>query len=129
MRNESEAMQDEILKKSLGLTHGESIVIDKSNGHRLIVSYSDKRAAKDAYNREKGLKKLKRNIGSGRLTKQQVNQRGYNKFLKLIGEVTIEIDETKVERGGALVRPRWRSLPKQQVRPLPISRRLSAWAN
>lgn len=100
LRNESEAMQAEILKKSVDLTNGESIVINKANGHRLIVSYSDKRAAKDAYNREKGLRKLRRKIGSGRLTKQQVNQRGYNKFLRLVGEVKIEIDETKVEHAS-----------------------------
>ena len=29
-----------------------------------------------------------------------------------------------MERGGALAKPGWRSLPKQQVRPLPISRKL-----
>jgi transposase len=100
LRNETETIQAEILKKSEGLANGGSIVIDKTNGHRLIVSYSDKRAVKDAYNREKGLKKLRRKIGSGRLTKQQVNQRGYNKFLRLVGEVKIEIDEMKVEQAA-----------------------------
>lgn len=39
-------------------------------------------------------------FGAGRLTKQQVNQRGYNKFLKLVGEVKIEIDEAKVEQSA-----------------------------
>ncbi len=100
LRNESEAIQAEILKKSAGLINGASLVIDKGNGHRLIVSYSDKRAAKDAYNREKGLKKLRGKIGSGRLTKQQINQRGYNKFLRLVGDVKIDIDETKVEQAS-----------------------------
>jgi len=36
-------------------------------------------------------------VKSGQLTKQQLNNRGYNKFLKLAGEVTIKIDETKIE--------------------------------
>jgi transposase len=100
LRNESQAIQERILKKSAGLTNGESIVIDKAKGHRLIVSYSDARAAKDASNREKGLRKLRCKIGSGRLTKQQVNQRGYNTFLRLVGEVRIEIDEEKVKQAA-----------------------------
>ena len=97
IRNETEAIQQEILKRSAHLKNAQSFVIDKPNGHRLIVSYSDKRASKDSYNREKGLKKLRRRIGSGKLTKEQINNRGYNKFLRLQGEVRIEIDESKIK--------------------------------
>ena len=98
LRNESEELQQEILRRSAGIKNGESFVIEKLNGHRLIVSYSDRRAKKDAHNRKKGLRKLKQKIGSGKLTKRQLNQRGYNKFLRLVGEVTIEIDEAQVEQ-------------------------------
>lgn len=98
LRNETEEVQREILQRSRGLTNGESFVLAKSNGHRLIVSYSDKRAAKDAFNREKGLRKLRRKIKSGKLRKTQLNNRGYNKFLKLQGEIRIELDEAKVEQ-------------------------------
>jgi transposase len=98
LRNEMEETQEEILRRGVGMRNGESFIIEKPNGHRLIVSYSEKRAVKDAHNREKGLRKLRKKIGAGRLTKQQINQRGYNKFLRLVGEVMIEVDEAKVEQ-------------------------------
>jgi hypothetical protein len=34
-------------------------------------------------------------ISSGKLTKANINNRGYNKYLKLEGEVKIEIDKEK----------------------------------
>lgn len=96
LKNETWKIQDEILESCTHLANGESIVIDKPDGHRLIVSYSDKRAEKDLYNRDKGLKKLRRKIRSGRLTKDHINNRGYNKFLRLTGNTQIEIDESKI---------------------------------
>lgn len=100
IKNETEKIQKEILKRSANLSNGESLIIEKPNGHRLIVSYSDKRAKKDLYNRDKGLKKLRRRVRSGKLTKEQINNRGYNKFLRLQGEVKIEIDESKIEQAA-----------------------------
>jgi len=54
---------------------------------------SAKRAGKDRRNREKGLARLRKRIKSGKLTKSNINNRGYNKFLKLEGEIKIAIDE------------------------------------
>lgn len=62
---------------------------------RLIVHYSDKRAKKDSYNRERGLKRLEKRLKSGKLTKSNINNRGYNKYLEMEGEVTIRIDYEK----------------------------------
>ena len=39
--------------------------------------------------------KLKKRVISGKLNKQHINNRGYNKYLKLEGDVTISIDEEK----------------------------------
>ena len=100
LRNESEEIQAEILKRSLGLRNGDSFVVEKPNGHRLIVSYSDMRAAKDVFNREKGIRKLRKKIKSGKLTKEHINNRGYNKFLKLKGEIQIALDERKVQEAA-----------------------------
>jgi len=97
LKNESEEIQREILDRGAGLKNGESFVIEKPNGYRLVVSYSDKRAAKDAFNRKKGIKKLRKKIRSGKLTKEHINNRGYNKFLKLEGDIRIEVDESKIE--------------------------------
>ena len=96
IRNETQPMQEEILRRCGGLHDGESVVIEKNNSHRLIVSYSDKRARKDAHNRQRGLKKLRQKVHSGRLTKEHLNNRGYNKFLRLSGKMKIEIDEAKI---------------------------------
>ena len=101
LRNETQAMQEEILRLCGNLQNGQSVVIPHEDEHRLIVSYSEKRARKDAYNRERGLGRLRKRIGSGQLTKEHLNNRGYNKFLKLTGEVAVEIDESLI---GAAVR-------------------------
>jgi transposase len=96
LKNETRSIQEEILKRSARLKNGECIVIDKPNRHRVIISYSDKRAAKDSHNRDKGLKKLRQRVSSGKLTKDHISNRGYNKFLQLTGDIQIEIDESKV---------------------------------
>jgi len=100
IRNETAAMQEEILTRCRGLTNGQSVVIEHEKGRRLIVSYSDKRAKKDAHNRKRGVARLRQRVGSGRMTKEHLNNRGYNKFLKLTGEVAVEIDETKIEQAA-----------------------------
>jgi len=97
LRNETEAMQETILHRCRGLSNGQSVLIEQDGGRRLIVAYSDKRARKDQHNRAQGLQRLKKRVASGRLIKEHLNNRGYNKFLKLTGEVTVEIDEEKVD--------------------------------
>jgi transposase len=98
IRNETQAVQDDILQRCNGLNNGQSVEIIRDDGYRLIVAYSDQRAKRDAHNRQRGLTRLRKRLGSGRMTKEHLNNRGYNKFLKLSGEVSIEIDETKVEQ-------------------------------
>jgi transposase len=77
------------------LNSGEAKAIKQDDGTRLIVSMSDKRAGKDKHNREKGLARLQKRIRSGKLTKSSINNRGYNKYLKLEGEVTVTLDKEK----------------------------------
>jgi len=67
----------------------------KSKNGRLIVSYSPKRARNDKKNREKGLKRLEKRVASGKLTKDHINNRGYNKYLTLSGEIKVAIDYEK----------------------------------
>src|SRR5690606_21079670 len=93
IKNESKLVKDKIF--ALSLLDGQSAVIQKDAHQRLIVSYSTKRAKKDAANRKKGLEKLERNIASGKLTKQHINNRGYNKYLKMDGVINVAIDYDK----------------------------------
>ena len=68
----------------------------RENGERLVVSYSDKRAKKDAYNHDRGIARLRKAYKSGRITKDQVNKRGYNKFLEISKDIDVVISEEKI---------------------------------
>ena len=68
----------------------------RQNGERLIVSYSEKRAKKEAYNRNRGIARLRKAYKSGHITKQQVNKRGYNKFLEISKDIEVSISEEKI---------------------------------
>ena len=98
IKNEKQDIQRKIL--SLELKNGESAVVNRDD-LRLIISYSDSRAKKDYENRRKGLGKLEKRINAGKLTKSNINNRGYNKYLKLEGEIEITLDHQKFEADGA----------------------------
>jgi len=96
IKNESEQVKADMLKQAAGLKNGDSFELKKPDGTRLVVIYSDKRARKDAANRDKGVRKLLKQIRSGRLTKQNINRRGYNKFLAITGNAAVSLDEGKI---------------------------------
>jgi transposase len=95
IKSEKQSIKQQIF--SLGLKNGESSMIHKDENTHLIVSYSDSRARKDKSNRERGLKKLEKQIQSGKLTKSNINNRGYNKYLKFEGEISVSIDNDKFD--------------------------------
>lgn len=95
IKNESNIIQQQVLSKKY--TNGSTYVFAKADETKLIVSYSDKRAAKDANNRERGLKRLEKQLKKGRLTKSSINNKGYNKYLKLTGNVVVSIDYDKYQ--------------------------------
>lgn len=99
IKNESELIKKQIL--SLNLADKTSEVIQKEDGTKLIVGYTEKRAKKDKHNRERGLMRLEQKIQSGKLTKSSINNRGYNKYLKLEGKVNISIDHDKFTQDAA----------------------------
>lgn len=95
IKNETQAIKEQIL--ALGLNDGESQVIIKSEQAKLIINYSQTRAKKDKHNRQKGIAKLEKQIRTGKLTKTQINNKGYNKFLKMDGHLAVALDKTKIE--------------------------------
>jgi transposase len=96
LKNESNNLKDKILETKF--KDGTFLSLNRNDQTRLIVHYTKSRAKKDAYNRERGLKRLEKRINSGRLTKSNINNRGYNKYLKLTGEINIEIDYDKFKK-------------------------------
>lgn len=101
IKNENAAIKSQILAAAKTLTNGGTATIEKEDGTKLIISYSDKRSKKDAANREKGITRLNRQIKAGKLTKQSIHNRGYNKFLKLDGSIDISIDQKKIDEDRA----------------------------
>ena len=98
-KSETEKIKEQIL--ALGMKHGDVVEIKKDGDVRLVLSCTEKRAKKDAHNRQRGLARLQKRMASGRLTKQNINNRGYNKYLKMEGEVTISINMEKYEADAA----------------------------
>jgi transposase len=96
IKNESEKTKAQILTHSF--SDGATISIKEKDVTRLIVNYSSSRSKKDAYNRKRGLNRLEKQVKAGRLTKSNINNRGYNKYLKLNGEISIEIDYEKYNK-------------------------------
>ena len=95
IRSESPAIKKWIL--SIGRADGNMAEHRKSGQQRIIVSYSEKRARKNAWNRQKGVDRLRKAYAKGTLTKENVNKRGYNKFLDINKDITVSINEEKIK--------------------------------
>ena len=96
-RIRSESMEARDWMLGIDWTDGRCEEHERRAGQRLIVSYSDARAKKNAHNREKGVERLKKAYAKGTLTKDKVNKRGYNKFLDISKDVTVSINYEKIE--------------------------------
>ena len=97
IKNETESMKKKILIKTKKIKENGNCIIKRPDRTRLIITYSESRAHKDAHNRERGLEKLKKRVQSGKLTKENINNKGYNKFLTLEGSITVKVDEDKIK--------------------------------
>lgn len=95
IKNINKDDQDKVLSAIPQKDSSSEIELDEL--HRLIITHSTKREEKDKYNRERGIRKLKKKMKSGKLTKSNINNRGYNKYLKLEGHTKISFDNELVE--------------------------------
>jgi hypothetical protein len=93
IKNENQEVKQWILslKKNNG-AFNETI----KDGSSLIVGYYDSRTKKDKYNREKGVSHLIKSFKSGKITKENINKRGYNKFLEISDNVKVNINQQKI---------------------------------
>ena len=89
-----QTVQEQILFQTYNNGETKSITLNPTS--KLIISYANNRAKKDAANRERGIAKLKKQITTGKLNKAHINNRGYNKFLDIENEVKIKLNEGKV---------------------------------
>ena len=63
---------------------------------RLVLTYSKDRAKNDAENRKRGIERLRHDFSSGTIKKENINRRGYNKFLEITNDVGIVINEQRI---------------------------------
>lgn len=95
IKNESK----EIKTWALSLAKQDGVFNETRKGSaRLIVGYSENRAKKDRHNREKGVKRLEKAYRSGNITKENINKRGYNKFLEIQDNVKVAINHDKIKQ-------------------------------
>jgi transposase len=95
IKNENKNITNRIL--SLTKQDGAFYEYQKTKNCRLIVGYSEKRAKKDALNREKGIKRLENEFNRGLVTKDKINKRGYNKFLEISDNIEVKINYDKIK--------------------------------
>lgn len=93
IKNEPDQVKQRIQEQEW--REGKVIRLSRKDNTKLIVAYSQKRARKDEHNRQRGLNRLEKQIKRGKLTKANINNRGYNKYLKLEGELAVKIDYEK----------------------------------
>lgn len=95
IKNSGKAVRQWILSQP---KDGHSREYALGGGERLILGYSKVRADREAYNRKRGVERLRKAYAGGTLTKDKVNQRGYNKFLELSKDVSVAINEDKIRQ-------------------------------
>ena len=71
------------------------------NGKKLVVSYSERRALKDASDRKKAISKLTVKLEKSKSTKAHLSNNSYRKYLRLEGKSTIALDEDKISADSA----------------------------
>ena len=94
LKNEAAEIRAAILSLQLG--DGKSAELSHNDGNRLIVNYSVARALKDNDNRQRAIRRLEKLLKAGKLTKSQINNKGYNRLLKMDGKITVALDNEKV---------------------------------
>jgi hypothetical protein len=95
IKNES----NEIKKRALTLSKQDGEFYEAQKGSaRIFVGYSENRAKKDRHNRNKGVKRLEKAYLSGNITKDNINIRGYNKFLEISDNIKVTINQNAIKQ-------------------------------
>ena len=103
LRNLNTSLKSKILdiNNYKEITPGLMIAQFEYDSKKLVVSYSAKRARKDASDRKKAVEKLKDKLEKSKSIKSNISNNSYRKYLKLEGKSTISLDEEKIEAESA----------------------------
>ena len=85
IKNMTKSIKEQILDMSnyKSIDDNTKVATFEYEGKKLLVSYSDKRARKDKFEREKGIQKLRDKLSKNRSVKSQLSNQGYKKYLQL----------------------------------------------
>ena len=106
IKNMPKALQEKILNLDnyKEIDDNTKVATFEYEGKKLLVSHSLKRAKKDKYEREKGIKKLRVKLSKEKSIKTHLSNQGYKKYLLLESsdtnkncDVTIALNEKKIE--------------------------------
>jgi transposase len=102
LKNQTAPIKNKILDLDAYKNHPEDpqmrfVDISLDDDHRLIVSHSASRAKKDAYDREKAIKKLTEKLKKSKDPKKFISNYGYKKYLTIPGGSEISLNEKKLE--------------------------------
>jgi len=67
------------------------------DGKSLVLTYSDKRARKDANDRSESVKKMMKKLEKSKDVKSSLSNSGYKKYLQINGDSKLVINEEKIE--------------------------------
>ena len=103
LKNLSTSLKSKILdiNNYKKITSGLMIAQFEYDSKALVVSYSQKRAAKDASDRKKAVEKLKDKLEKSKSVKANISNNSYRKYLKIQGSSSVELDEEKIEADSA----------------------------
>jgi transposase len=99
IKNMSNNISSKILEMENYLKINEDLSIleiNLNNNEKLILTYSKERDRKDKYDREKLIEKIKNKISNKTTKLSSISSSPIYKYLKLIGENIVEIDEQKI---------------------------------
>jgi len=96
IKNMNQSIKDKILDMShyKEIDDNTKVATFDYQGKRLVVTHSKKRAAKDKFEREKGIEKVKERLLKSSSVKSQLSNAGYKKYIQLENSDTKESDKS-----------------------------------
>lgn len=98
LRGTSKGLQEKILnpKNYVQVEEGYKIGRFEDGGRKIIVSYSELRARKDAHEREIAILKLQEKLAKKKSPKEYLSNCSYRKYLKINSHAKLEFNEEKI---------------------------------
>lgn len=99
LKNQPESVKKEILDQE-SYQQKEQLLVKEivlPGERRLLVNYSEKRARKDAHDRQTTLAKLQKKIKASKSPESFISNFGYRKYLKIENRQQVTIDEEKLK--------------------------------